>query len=108
MHRPRALHGSQLDRVLDQVRDGTGSWNPVLIVSGADEELVPPLKTKQLQEIQEKKSGWTHHSISGSSFSPFSPLGTNLASWVAELMPVLRAMLLMSYLARKVVKFEFY
>ena len=46
--------------------------------------------------------------MSGSSFSPLSPLGTNLASWVAELMPVLRAMLLMSYLARKVVKFEFY
>ena len=36
--------------------------------------------------------------MSGSSRSPFSPLGTSLANWVAELIPVFLAMLLMSYL----------
>ena len=42
--------------------------------------------------------------MSGSSLSPFSPLGTNFASCVAELIPVFRAMLLMSYLTRDILK----
>ena len=42
--------------------------------------------------------------MSGSSLSPFSPLGTSFASCVAELIPVFRAMLLMSYLTRDILK----
>ena len=42
--------------------------------------------------------------MSGSSRSPFSPLGTSLANWVAELIPVFLAMLLMSYLVSTIKK----
>merc|ERR1719341_1389053 len=48
MDRPGGLHRLELDRMLDQVRDGARPHLPVLVIVRSNQELVPPLDVRQL------------------------------------------------------------